>query len=1184
MTDRKGDSGGGRTPGAGDSGVHRKASATDPSRLSGAHLKAGASSDPRHKRKFKEFRLSSFAIDHPTSVMVMTVILILLGLMSYIRVPKEMAPEIVVPFILVNTVYPGVAPGDIETLITEPLEDELNTIGDIKTITSISAESYSMITIEFVAGMDMNEALQRVREKVDIAKPELPPAAEEPEIIEINFSDWPILQVNIAGDYSEVRLREIAENLQDRLEQIPSVLEARVAGGLEREVQVDVDLAKLKFYGVSFDDVIDAVRFENVTVPGGSIDVGDVKFLVRVPGEFEETAPIADIVVVTRNGRPIYVRDVATVDFGFKERESVARLDGSPVISLAIIKRSGENIIATANAVRAVLEDMEPELPPGTVVKITSDVSADIQDMVSSLENNIVSGLILVVAVLIFVLGVRTAPFVGLAIPLSMLLSFSIIRFVGFSMNMVVLFSLILALGMLVDNAIVVVENIYRFRERRFDRVRAAKYATAEVAVPIIASTATTLAAFFPMTFWPGIVGEFMKYLPLTLIITLSSSLFVALVILPTLAARMLDTEDAPVGMTPGLRKVLIGAAVLTGVVLMFVNPLTATLLLLTGAAVYGFHHYVGHPAGHWLMTRGLPRFIDRYEVVLRRALNHRWRMMGGAAAALVVAVMLFGVFNAGMEFFPENVPPTTAYIQVEAPLGTRLEETDRIVRQLEAEVDAIEGREDVESVVATVGSRVSQGFGGGQGTHLATVAVNFVDFEDRQGDVFATVDHIRETAGRNLAGADISLEEPEMGPPTGLPITIEITGSDPRVLKELGDRVVSTLEASPIFAKLDGLESDMAEGRPELVIDVDREKAALYGLTTQDIGWTIRNAINGTEASQYRDGKDEYDITVRLAKRYREDLSSLGDLTITSDMGDQVPLSSVAAWRVDKGFGDVNRKDLDRMVTVSSDVRSGYNANAVLAEVQAELADFAEALPSGYRLRYAGQQQEQEESQAFLTGAFLMALFLIGFILVSQFDSVTKPLIILSSVLLSTIGVLIGLMLFRMPFGIIMTGVGVISLAGVVVNNAIVLIDYIDILRTRDKLDRREAIVQGGKTRFRPVMLTAVTTILGLIPLTIGLNIDFLGLYTRLAPDFYWGGEQAAWWGPMAIAVIAGLAFATFLTLVLVPVMYSLLDDFDTWLKRNLTRPDEPEAIPGARRPRSEVTDSKASGEPIAV
>ncbi|UCF41180.1 MAG: efflux RND transporter permease subunit [Gemmatimonadota bacterium] len=1198
MSDRTGDTGSFRVPGdagkeqgegkakkPGDSGVHRTPrSAGDPSRVSGTFQPPGAPADPRHKRKFKEFWLTSYAIDHPTSVVVMTVIIIIMGLSSYLRVPKESMPEIVIPFIFVNTVYPGVAPGDIETLLTEPLEDELNTIADVKTITSISAEGYSNITIEFEAGMDMNEALQRVREKVDIAKPELPSAAEEPQVVELNLSQFPIMQVNIAGDYSQVRLREVAEDLQDRLEQIPSVLEARLAGGLEREVQVDVDLAKLKFYDITFDDVIDAVRFENVTVPGGTIEVGDVKYLVRVPGEFETTEPIADIVITTRNGRPIYVRDVATVDFGFKERDSFARLDDNPVISLAIVKRSGDNIIETADAVRAVIAEQSASFPPGTVVKLTSDQSEDIRDMVSSLENNIISGLILVVAILVFVLGVRTAPFVGLAIPLSMLLSFSIIQVADFSMNMVVLFSLILALGMLVDNAIVVIENIYRFRERRFDRVRAAKFATGEVAVPIIASTATTLAAFFPMTFWPGIMGEFMKYLPYTLMITLSSSLFVALVILPTLASRMLDTEDAPVAMPLGLKRVLTGVAALVLLAMLVVNWLTSLLLILTGAAVYAFHHYVGHPAGHWVMTKALPQVIQRYEGVLRWALNRRLRMVGAAVAALLLAVVVFGMFNNGVEFFPEGVPPQAAYVQVEAPLGTRLEETDRIMRQIEEQLQGVEGREDVESVVTTVGSRVTAGFGGGSGTHLGTVVVQFVDFEERQHDAFETVGRIRETAGRGIAGADVTLEEPEMGPPTGLPINIEITGRDARRLKEFGGQVVSILENSPLFAKLDGLESDMAEGRPEMVIDVDREKAALYGLTTQDVGLTIRSAINGTEASKYRDGKDEYDITVRLAEFYRRDLSSLGDLAIWSDNGIQVPLSSVARWRIDKGYGDVNRKDLDRMVTVSSDVREGYNANAVRAEVQQELAQFAATLPTGYQMRFTGQQEEQEESEQFLAGAFVLAILLIGFILVSQFDSVTKPLIILSSVVLSTIGVLIGLMVFRMPFGIIMTGVGVISLAGVVVNNAIVLIDYIDILRRRDKLERREAIVQGGKTRFRPVMLTAVTTILGLVPLAIGLNIDFERFYTNLAPNFYWGGEQAAWWGPMAIAVIAGLAFATFLTLVLVPVMYSLLDDFDDFLRRALGRQEQAEGTSGARPRSPALLDSRPSEKPVAV
>ena len=1106
---------------------------------------------------FREFKLTSFAVDHPTSVLVLAGIIIFAGINSYITVPKESSPEITIPNIVVNTIYPGVAPEDIETLITRPLEDELNTIRDVKTITSTSVEGYSSINIEFDVGVDMNEALQQVRERVDIAKPELPSAAEEPQIFEINFEDFPIMQVNIAGDYDLVRLREVAEDLQDRIEQIPSILEVSLAGGLEREVHVDVDLAKLKFYGLAFDDVIDAIRDENVTVPGGTIDVGDIKYLVRVPGEFEETGPIADVVVAARGRRPIYVRDVATVDFGFKERDSYARLDGIPVVTLSVSKRSGENIIATADEVRAVIDAARPSFPPGTVVKITADESENIYDMVNNLQNNIISGLIFVVAVLLFFLGLRTASFVGIAIPLSMLLSFSIIQLAGFTMNIVVLFSLMLALGMLVDNGIVVVENIYRFREHGFDKREAAKLATSEVAMPITVSTATTLAAFLPMAFWPGIVGEFMKYLPLTLIITLSSSLFVALVITPTLCSLYLDPENVKQpGLTPAMKWLLGGSAAFVVLISLTANWITTLMLLVTGVVLYAFNHFVAHPVARMFMSRGLPAILRRYERVLGWALNNRFKVVGGAFASLVIAMMVFGRLNAGIEFFPEDIPPQTAFVQVEAPLGTRVEQSDRIARKIESRLDGIDGSEDFESVSATVGSQIAGGFGGaGRGTHLATVTINFVDFQDRNLDANETLENLRASLASDIAGADISVDGMEMGPPTGAPINIEISGEDAELLKQLGDQAVSILERSPVFAKLDGLESDMADGRPELVVEVDRERAALYTLNTSDIGYTVRSAINGTEASKYRDGKDEYDIIVRLAPEYRSDLSSLADLTVVTEAGEQVPLSSVASWHVGEGTGDVKRKDLERVVTVSSDVRAGYNANAVLVEVEEILDEFRGSLPSGYALSYTGQQEEQAESEAFLLAAFFIAVALIALILISQFDSVTKPLIILSSVILSTVGVLIGLMVFRMPFGIVMTGMGVITLAGVVVNNSIVLIDYIDVLRRRDGLDRHNALVRGGMTRFRPVVLTAITTVLGLVPLSIGLNFDFFGLYSSLSPDFYWGGEQASWWGPMGIAVIAGLTFATFLTLVLVPVMYALFDDLDILAKKLLVR-----------------------------
>ncbi|MFO7768412.1 MAG: efflux RND transporter permease subunit, partial [bacterium] len=843
----------------------------------------------------------------------------------------------------------------------------------------------------------------------------------------------------------------------------------------------------------------------------------------------------------------------AEVDFTFKDPSTFARMDGSPVISLSVSKRAGENIIETAEAVKAAIEELRPEFPPSTRVAITQDQSEDIRDMVSNLENNIISGLLLVIGVLLFFLGVRNAVFVGIAIPLSMLLSFIVLSVAGITMNMIVLFSLILALGMLVDNAIVVVENIYRFMEEGSDRVTAAKKATGEVAIPVVAATATTVAAFMPIAFWPGIVGEFMGYLPLTLIITLSSSLFVGLVINPTLCSLFMRVEDAPPRpMTLGSR-VLIGVSI--GLVLAgigAVNPLTSLLLVSSAAVLWAGYRFFLEPTGRWFLERVLPWMLGKYEATLRWALAHRGATLGLAAASFVVSFGLFIPWNSGVEFFPEDIPPSALYVQVEAPTGTSVDFTDRIVRDIEDEVGTLPGHPDYESVVSTVGFQQGT-FGGGSSEHLATVAVSLVDFEQRRQDAFTTLEDLRTRVGQSIAGAEISVDEPRMGPPTGPPINIEIAGRDAGLLARFGEDLVDLLEDSPVGPRLDGLENDLAESRPELVVEVDRERAALFGLSTDAVGYEVRSAINGVEASTYRDGEEEYDVIVRLAERYREDLDAIADLEILRE-GRPVPLSSVASWHIGEGYGGINRKDQERVVTVSSDVRSGYQANAVLAQVRELVGPWAqENLPGGYTLSYTGQNQEQQEASEFLSRAFLIALFLIGFILISQFDSLTKPLLILFNVVLSTVGVLIGLIVFRMPFGIIMTGVGIISLAGIVVNNGIVLIDYIDILRDRDGMGRKEALVLGGMTRFRPVILTAITTILGLLPLAIGLNLDFLGLYTALEPEIYWGGEQAAWWGPMAIAVIAGLTFATFLTLILTPVMYSLIDDFNDWTKRVL-------------------------------
>jgi multidrug efflux pump len=1124
--------------------------------------------DPAFLARFKEFGLTSYAVAHRVSVVILFVLVTVAGLTAYRNIPKEAAPQIAIPILVVNTLYPGVSPADIETLVTRPLEDDLNTISDVKEMTSTSTEGYSSITVEFETGMDMDVALQKVREKVDLAKPNLPSDAEDPVIFEIDTAEMPVMQVNLSGEYGLVRLKEIAEELQDRIEQIPAILRADLRGGLDREVKVDVDLPRIQYYGLALQDVVDAIRNENVNIPGGSIEVGTVNYLVRVDGEFVDPTVIEDLVVGTFDGRPVYVQDVASVDFGFAERTSYARMNGAPVVSLSIVKRAGTNIIEAADAVKAVIADMEDRFPPTTQVSITGDMSRDINMMVSSLENNIVSGLILILAVLLFFLGVRTAAFVAVAIPTSMLLSFIVLALLGISMNMVVLFSLILALGMLVDNAIVVVENIYRFVEEGWSPGMAARKATGEVAPPVIAATATTLAAFAPLMFWPGIAGEFMKYLPLTLIVTLSSSLFVALVIVPTLCAVLMRPEDAPTRpMTPAARWTLIGIAAALFLGVAAGNVLTAVLLAATVVGLWALHRFVLERVAEGFQARLLPWVLRRYEGTLRWSLKHRPTVLGICAVVFVATFLLFVRFNHGVEYFPESIPPTTLLVEVEAPVGSRADFTDRIVQRLEDEVREVRGFEDVESLVATVGGGGGgpDFFGsGGSGENNGLITLSLLEYQNRNQDSFLTLALMQERLGRDIAGAEIRADSPNEGPPGGPPVNIEVVGEDARELKRLSDRILEVLRNAPVADRLVGLESDMDDARPELSIRVDREKATLFGLSTLDVGQGVRGAIQGVEAAKYRTGNDEFDIVVRLAEPWRSELSALEELTVVTEGGIQVPLVTVATWEVEEGLGSIRRKDMTRMATISSEVRAGYNQNAVLAEVQGTLAPFvAEELPPGYQLRYTGQLEEQQEAQEFLSLAFLIALALIGFILISQFNSLVKPVIILTSVIMSTVGVLLGLMVFSMPFVIIMTGVGIISLAGIVVNNAIVLIDYIDILRNRDGMHRREALVQGGMTRFRPVVLTAITTALGLVPLAIGLNFDFFGLYASLTPELYWGGDQAAWWAPMAIAVIVGIIFATFLTLVVVPVMYSVVDDLADWFQRTFVGPEP--ALAGA-------------------
>tara|TARA_B110000116_G_scaffold271318_1_gene291731 strand:- start:1153 stop:4575 length:3423 start_codon:yes stop_codon:yes gene_type:complete len=1128
---------------------------------------SGDDSRPKQSRNFqgdrspgdyKEFAPTSWAIDHGTSVGVLLFFIIVLGVFSYRIIPRESFPEIEIPTIAINTVYPGVSPADIESLLTRPLEEELSTISDIKDLTSTSVEGYSSIVAEFEASVNLDEALQKIREKVDLAKAELPAEAEDPSILEFSFSEIPIMQVNLAGQYDLVRLKEVGEDIQERIEQIPSVLRVGIRGGLEREVQVDVQLDRLQFYGLSINDVIEAIRDENVNIPGGSIDVGSFTYLVRVDGEFDDPTAINDLVIEADSGRPVYVRDVARVEFGFQDRTSFARLDDFPVVTLDVIKRSGYSIIETSDLVKAAVLDLEAVLPPTTVVKITSDQSTQVADMVSNLENNIISGLILIIIILLFFLGVGNSLFVAISIPLSMLLTFVVLNALEITLNMVVLFSLILALGMLVDNAIVVVENIYRYVEEGWDKREAAKKATGEVAGPVIAATLTTLAAFAPLMFWPGEVGKFMGFMPITLIIALSSSLFVALVIVPTLCATFLRLDHEPKSvLTPVARRICIAMLVLSFTAIASINPVTAMVGLALVVVVFATYRFFVRNISRKFQDIWVPKVITVYGRQLESALNHSKSVVAGSVLGLVFTLFLFSRANSGVEFFPEDMPPEDIMVDVQLPVGSRAEATDEVARQMEIAIASANGIVDAASVVATVGGSGggSNPMGGGaSGPNTGRVTVSLVEFGSRQFDATNLLADMQNVLGTNVAGAEVTVDQTSEGPSQGLPINIEVTGENPQILKELSDKILSILQNNSVYGKLVGLESDLDQARPELSVYVDREKAAIYGISSREVGLAIRSAIQGVEAAKYRTGSDEYDIVVRLGQQYRDELESLRELTVVSE-GNQIPLLSVADWEVGEGLGSIRRKNQVRMATISADTRTGLNSNAVLEEVMSVLTNFAETgMPVGYQLRYTGQAEDQKEAMDFLVVAFLLGLGLIALILVTQFNSVIKPVIILASVLLSTAGVFLGLIIFRMPFVIIMTGVGLISLAGIVVNNAIVLIDYIDVLRSRDGLGIREALIRGGQVRFRPVILTAVTTALGLVPLAIGLNFDFVGLFTKLNPDLYWGGMQAAWWGPMAIAVIVGILFATFLTLVLVPVLYYLFDNTVRLIRRKFT------------------------------
>ncbi len=1101
-------------------------------------------------------KISDISIENRTSVFILTFIVLIVGIVSYSSLPREAAPDVAIPLVIVSTPYFGVSPEDIESLITQPIEKELNAISEVKKITSSSSEGFSMIQAEFESGYNIDDALQKVREKVDKAQTKLPKDVKKPNIIEINFSEFPIMTYNISGPVGLVKLKDIADDIKDDIENINGVLEVKISGGLEREVQVNIDANKLSHYNIRFDDVINAIRNENKTIPGGSIDVENSSFLVRVPGEFDKPFVIQDLIVKLKNGRPIYVKDVADVNYSFKEKTTYARLNDIDCVTLNISKRTGSNIISIADKVKKIIKSYKEKYPSTINFTLTVDRSKDIKHSVKNLENNIFSGLVLVLIVLFTLLGLRNATFVALAIPLSMLISFIILSFLNITLNFVVLFSLILALGMLVDNAIVVIENIYKFLEEGNDLITAAKLGTKEVAWPITTSTLTTLMAFAPLLFWPGVVGDFMSYLPLTLIITLSSSLFVALVINPVFASRFMKLEKQIENPKTVLQKIGYFINKISSFFINKVLPKTITTYKNFLNSALGEERSPEKKISRntWLGILGMFAILFLIIILFKFGLpsllvvvigivlsvflimfikNPKMKVISTAFLLLIIINLVYAEFDLGTEFFP-SVDPERVFISVEGPTGTNLEMSNKIAKKIEKKLKQFTDA-DVKEYVANVGYSNNPMDGGGKAANKSTITVQYIDYKDRTIPSTETTEKIREAIS-NIAGATIEVKKEAKGPPVGKPISVEIIGDNYKTLGDLTEKIYKIIESVPGAVDL---KDNYDVGKPEIKIKIDREKAALLSMNTSMIANTLRTAINGIEASKYRINEDEYDITVRLEKDQRKSIDVLKNLKIIyqNRRGKilNVPLSSVASIDYSTGPGSIKRKNLKRVITISGDVDASHNKNEVLNNIKKKLAKFN--LPPDYEIAYGGQNEFQKESQDFLGKAFMIAFFGIFLILVIQFNSLSQPVMIMAAVTISLIGVFIGLIIFQMPFGIIMTGIGVISLAGVVVNNNIVLIDYINILMRRG-LTARQAVIRAGERRFRPVTLTAVTTVLGLIPLTFGFGFDIYSF------SFESGGADAAFWRSMGVAVIFGLIFGTVLTLIVVPVLFSAIED----------------------------------------
>jgi multidrug efflux pump len=1100
--------------------------------------------------KFKEFKPSSWAIDNKISIYVLTFFIVVFGIKSYNNLPKESFPDIVVPTIYINTVYAGNTPTNIENLVTKPIEKQLKSISGVKKINSTSLQDVSVIMVEFNTNVDVAIAKQKVKDAVDKSATDLPKdLTMQPNVMEVSFSDMPIMYINMAGKMDLNKLKSYAEDLKDKIEAMKEITKVDIVGALDREIQINVDMYKMQAASLTLGDIQRAVAMENMNISGGLVPMDGMKRNLTIKAQFQTVEEIKNLVMVSQTGAKIYLKDLAEVIDSNKEQESYARLEGKNVITLHVKKRAGENLIEASDKINEIISTMQKEdFPKELKITVTGDQSDQTRLTLHDLINTIIIGFILVTFILMFFMGVTNAIFVAASVPLSMFIAFLFMPSIGFTMNMIVLFAFLLALGIVVDDAIVVIENTHRLFDNGKRKIKeAAKMAAGEVFLPVLSGTLTTLAPFIPLAFWTGIIGKFMFFLPVTLIITLLASLFVAYIINPVFAVDFMKTHDEEKSKYGRLSRLAI-----------------IQLILYVVAAVLA--HLMGHPAfgnlvlffalfmvvhRFWLykiiekfQTKLWPAFQERYTRFLIRFLKRPWLALAGTLGLFIIAIVLFAVRSPKVVFFPSG-DPNFVYVYVKLPVGTDPAKTNKVMLQVEQKVNAVLG--DSNKIVKSIITNVTKGTTDPQDQdqsdypNRGKIAISFVQFAHRNGESTSKYLAALQNLKWNIPGADITVSKEQAGPPVSKPINIEVKGDDFDELVNNANRLKHFIDEQKISG-VENLKSDFESNKPEIVFNIDRERANREGISTYTIGMEIRNAVFGAEVSKFRDENDEYPIQMRYQYDQRNNIEALRNLKITfrdMNMGGilrSVPLSAFCDIEYSNTYGGIKRKMQKRVITLSSNVSEGFNPNEVVAKVQKVAATFKPA--GNVMIDFTGEQEEQKETGEFLGNALMLSIGLILFILVLQFNSVGKPFIILTEIVFSVIGVLLGTAIFKMDMSIVMTGIGIVALAGIVVRNGILLIEFAEMARGQG-MGLWDATVEAGRTRMTPVILTATAAILGLIPLAVGLNIDFETLFASGDPHLYFGGDSVIFWGPLSWTMIFGLGFATFLTLLLVPAMY---------------------------------------------